>query len=183
MTRHGPGPFVTEDPTLELADTHNQNNPWQGPFRVGHLDGVALSYAIEAAGGVHAIALNHLDVAARRPDLKICRAYQIEDRVLTRLTPGPPHDLEYQERLTAMLLRPACLRRSRRRLASCHRTRNRRPGSAALLRSDSSRQADEPSIGEHPNDVVGAVSAAAFGLVPGWRDHAWRGYLVTVIGE
>ena len=29
MTRHGPGPFVTEDPTLELADTHNQNNPWQ----------------------------------------------------------------------------------------------------------------------------------------------------------
>ena len=54
---------------------------------------------------MHAIALNHLDVAARRPDLKICRAYQIEDRVLTRLTPGPPHDLEYQERLTAMLVR------------------------------------------------------------------------------
>jgi adenylosuccinate synthase len=105
MTRHGPGPFVTEDPTLELADTHNQNNPWQGQFRVGHLDGVALRYAIEAAGGVHAIALTHLDVAPRRPDLKICHAYQIEDRVLTRLTPGPPQDLEYQDRLTAMLVR------------------------------------------------------------------------------
>jgi adenylosuccinate synthase len=105
MTRHGPGPFVTEDPTLELADAHNQNNPWQGPFRVGHFDAVSLRYAIEATGGVHAIALTHLDVAARRPDLKICRAYQMEDRVLTRLMPGPPHDLEYQERLTAMLLR------------------------------------------------------------------------------
>jgi hypothetical protein len=54
---------------------------------------------------VHAVALTHLDVAARRPDPKICRAYQIEDRVLTRLTPGPPQDLEYQDRLTAMLVR------------------------------------------------------------------------------
>jgi adenylosuccinate synthase len=105
MTRHGPGPFVTEDPTLELADSHNQNNLWQGQFRVGHLDAVSLRYAIEVTGGVHAIALTHLDIAARRPDLKICRGYQIGDRVLTRLKPGPPRDLEYQQRLTAMLLR------------------------------------------------------------------------------
>jgi hypothetical protein len=105
MTRHGPGPFVTEDPTLALADSHNENNPWQGPFRVGHLDAVSLRYALEVTGGVHALALTHLDTAARRPDLKICRAFQIGDCVLTRLEPGPARDLQYQQRLTRILLR------------------------------------------------------------------------------
>lgn len=51
LTRHGPGPLVTEDPTLELPDPHNGRNEWQGAFRVGHFDAVALRYAIEVAGG------------------------------------------------------------------------------------------------------------------------------------
>jgi adenylosuccinate synthase len=63
MTRHGPGPFVTEDPTLELPEPHNQHGTWQGPFRTGHFDGVALRYAIEVTGGVDAVALTHLDLA------------------------------------------------------------------------------------------------------------------------
>ena len=38
------------------------------------------------------------------PELWICRAYQTPGHVLTRLQPGPACDLDYQERLTHMLL-------------------------------------------------------------------------------
>jgi adenylosuccinate synthase len=37
MTRHGTGPFVTEDPGLTnfLPDSHNRRHRWQGNFRAG----------------------------------------------------------------------------------------------------------------------------------------------------
>lgn len=104
LTRHGPGPFVSEDTSLGLAELHNGRNRWQGAFRSGHLDAVALRYAIEAAGGVDAIAVTHLDTAKCHFELRICRAYQTPGHVLTRLQPGPPRDLDHQERLTRMLL-------------------------------------------------------------------------------
>jgi adenylosuccinate synthase len=104
MTRHGPGPFVTEDTALDLPELHNGHNRWQGAFRAGHLDAVALRYAIEATGGVDAIALTHLDTAAHHPELRICHAYKTQGHVLTKLQPGPSSDLEYQERLTQLLL-------------------------------------------------------------------------------
>lgn len=106
MTRHGPGPFVTEDPALtaDLPDRHNGFGPWQGAFRVGHLDLVALRYALEATGGVDALAVTHLDVARGRDDLLVCRAYEIDGERVERLPVGPPGDLERQERLTRRLL-------------------------------------------------------------------------------
>jgi adenylosuccinate synthase len=106
MTRHGPGPFVTEDPTLELPEPHNHTGQWQGPVRAGHLDAVALRYAVEACGGVDAVALTHLDTAREHAgELRICRAYQVAGRGLTdRLVPGPHRDLCYQERMTSMLM-------------------------------------------------------------------------------
>lgn len=106
LTRHGPGPFVTEDPTLELPEPHNQAGRWQGPVRRGHLDAVALRYAIEACGGADAIALTHLDtVAAHAGQLRVCRAYRVGPQGLTDcLVPGPARDLDYQQRLTGMLL-------------------------------------------------------------------------------
>ena len=104
LTRHGPGPFVTEDPTLEVPEPHNQHGAWQGAFRTGHFDAVALRYAVEVSGGVDAVALTHLDAAARHP-LRVCRSYQIDGQQQTRLIPGPERDLRWQERLTAMLLR------------------------------------------------------------------------------
>jgi adenylosuccinate synthase len=106
MTRHGPGPFVTEDPTLELPEPHNQAGRWQGPVRRGHLDAVALRYAIEACGGVDAVALTHLDTAAAHAgQLKVCRGYRVGRPGLTdHLVPGPARDLGYQQRLTDMLL-------------------------------------------------------------------------------
>ena len=63
MTRHGAGPFVTEDKTYDplSANDHNVLGPWQGDFRSGALDLVALRYAIEVAGGVDALSVTHLD--------------------------------------------------------------------------------------------------------------------------
>ena len=104
LTRHGPGPFVTEDPTLELPEPHNQHGTWQGVFRTGHFNAVALRYAVEVSGGVDAVALTHLDAAARHP-LRVGRSYQIDGQRLGRIIPGPERDLGWQERLTAMLLR------------------------------------------------------------------------------
>ena len=105
LTRHGPGPFVTEDPTLELPEPHNGHGRWQGRFRAGHLDAVAMRYAAEVSGGVDEIALTHLDIAARHSELRVCESYQADGERIERLAPGPARDLGYQERLTAMLLR------------------------------------------------------------------------------
>jgi len=104
LTRHGPGPFVTEDPTLELPEPHNRRGDWQGAFRVGHFDAVALRYAVSVAGGVDALAVTHLDTVARRP-VRVCDRYLVDGRRVERLDPGPERDLDYQSRLTGMLLR------------------------------------------------------------------------------
>ena len=104
MTRHGPGPFVTEDPTLELPEPHNRQGAWQGAFRVGHFDAVALRYAVSAAGGVDALAVTHLDTVASQP-VQVCDAYHVDGRLVERIAPGPERDLDYQSRLTGMLLR------------------------------------------------------------------------------
>ena len=104
QTRHGPGPFVTEDQALTIAEPHNGLNPWQGSFRLGHLDAVALRYAIEVTGGVDGLALTHLDSAASNPGLRVCRGYRVAGQPLTRLIPGPERDLAYQAGLTRLLL-------------------------------------------------------------------------------
>jgi adenylosuccinate synthase len=117
-TRHGAGPLVTEDADLAatLPEAHNGHGPWQGPFRVGHFDAVAHAYAVAVAGGIDGLAVTHLDAPARAAGLRICRGYALDGRVVTRIPPGVPGDLAYQERLTAALgrarpvdlERPAC---------------------------------------------------------------------------
>src|SRR6266545_4884696 len=97
-TRHGPGPLVTEDPTLRLTDPHNPTNPWQGRFRFGHFDAVAHRYALAVAGGVDGVALTHLDAIDDR--LLMCRAYDWTDH----LEPGPAGDLDRQAALTQRLM-------------------------------------------------------------------------------
>jgi adenylosuccinate synthase len=44
-TRHGVGPFVSEDSSLHFEEPHNTTGQFQGAFRQGHLDLVALRYA------------------------------------------------------------------------------------------------------------------------------------------
>ena len=116
QTRHGPGPFPTEDAALRVTEPHNTAGSWQGPFRSGHLDAVTLRYATEVTGGVDAIALTHLDTARRHPELKLCHGYEISgppaeragyarpaERRLEHLAPGPLRDLGFQAELTAAL--------------------------------------------------------------------------------
>ena len=104
LTRHGPGPLVTEDPTLELPDRYNRRNQWQGPFRSGHFDALALRYALEVAGGVDGLALTHLDMAANGR-LAYCDRYLADGLLIDRLPVFLDRDLARQERLTELLLR------------------------------------------------------------------------------
>ena len=106
FTRHGAGPFVTEDPALggTLSEPHNTAAGWQGRFRIGRFDAVAARYAIEAAEGVDAIAVTHLD---RLPAVgsRICVAYQnaAEGDRIDRLPVRRPSDLPFQAELTSIL--------------------------------------------------------------------------------
>ncbi len=82
MTRHGFGPFVTEDPSLQYDEPHNVCGPWQGTFRQGHLDLVALRYAIDACGGVDGLVVNHLDCS---DTWKVANKYVAWGRNINRL--------------------------------------------------------------------------------------------------
>lgn len=89
MTRHGAGPFVTEDPSLSYSEPHNTTGTYQGAFRQGHLDLGALKYAIEACGGIDGLVVTHLD----RSDVwRYCDSYRIKVH--------HDHDLERQGRQT-----------------------------------------------------------------------------------
>ncbi|GAB7047682.1 adenylosuccinate synthetase [Catenuloplanes indicus] len=106
-TRHGAGPFPSEDPSLAplLPEPHNGTGRWQGAFRVGHLDLVLLRYALEVCGGVDALAVTHLDTAAAAGDrLKVATAWRAGGTRITRLRPGPFADLAHQRRLTDLAL-------------------------------------------------------------------------------
>jgi adenylosuccinate synthase len=108
MTRHGPGPFVTEDLELtrDLPDTHNGTNLWQRSFRVGWPDLVMLRYALDVAGGADELAITCLDRLENMPTLRICQRYEgpasmcLEDG---HLGTRPAPNLDYQERLTGTL--------------------------------------------------------------------------------
>ncbi|GAA0510683.1 adenylosuccinate synthetase [Paractinoplanes deccanensis] len=104
-TRHGAGPFVTEDASLALPEAHNGTGEWQGTFRVGHFDAVAHRYAVEVAGGVHGLAVTHLDTPAHCASLRVCTSYEIDGVDVDRLVPGTLGDLAHQAELTARLFR------------------------------------------------------------------------------
>ena len=76
-TRHGAGPFVSEDGDLsmQIPDHHNGDNPWQRQFRVGHLDYVALRYALDVIGGVDGLVVTNLDRIATQAGWFTCDAY------------------------------------------------------------------------------------------------------------
>lgn len=104
-TRHGAGPFPTEDPTLTLPDDTNPENPWQGQLRVGWPDLALLRYGLAVAGRIDGLAITCLDRMAG--EWKVCEGYEN----LT-LAPGPFQDLDYQATLTDALGRAVpCYRR------------------------------------------------------------------------
>lgn len=77
-TRHGVGPFVTEDPELTkaLPDLHNITNNWQGNLRAGYLDLVMTRYSLEVLGGVDGLVLSHLDRMTAVPKWQLATSYR-----------------------------------------------------------------------------------------------------------
>lgn len=73
QTRHGAGPFPTEDHDVaeRFPERHNGTGEYQGSWRAGHLDAVLLRYAVAACGGVDALAVTHLDAGG----LKVATSY------------------------------------------------------------------------------------------------------------
>ncbi|MCP3168726.1 adenylosuccinate synthetase [Myxococcus qinghaiensis] len=118
-TRHGEGPFPTEEPSLapSVPEPHNTAEGWQGGFRVGAFDAVLGRYALQVCGGVDSLAVTHVDRLT--PHWSVCSAYHAppgppEDEALvlrdaagriTALRPGAAQDLAWQARLTAALAR------------------------------------------------------------------------------
>lgn len=60
-TRHGAGPFPTEDFALDYPEPHNGTGVFQGKFRQGKFDYKNFNYALRAIGGIDMLAINHLD--------------------------------------------------------------------------------------------------------------------------
>jgi adenylosuccinate synthase len=104
-TRHGPGPFVTEDPELEklIPDAHNRMDDWQRQFRIGWFDAVAHRYAIAACGGVDSLAVTCFDRLEPIPAWRICTAYGMGGGRAQDIRLGEFKDLAYQRALTAEL--------------------------------------------------------------------------------
>lgn len=109
-TRHGAGPFATEDPALGLPEPHNPPGEWQGRLRQGHLDLPALRYAIRVLGEVNAIAMTHWDTAAAHPELKACTEYKLDGEVYADLDFRGAPGLAWREREGQRLARvlPDC---------------------------------------------------------------------------
>jgi adenylosuccinate synthase len=103
FTRHGPGPFVTEDEELkpQLPEAHNDEHGCQGTFRVGPFDFVAAKYALNVVERVDQIALTHLDRSVER----VCVAYEYDGERVEELPVHRPADLAVQEKLTELLWR------------------------------------------------------------------------------
>ncbi|MCA9790367.1 MAG: adenylosuccinate synthetase [Candidatus Eremiobacteraeota bacterium] len=99
-TRHGAGPFPTEDQGLAWPEPHNRWGPWQEGFRLGWLDAMLLGYAVDACGGLDGLAVTHLDRVG--PGCKLGLGYRglaAEFMRGDRLKLGRFTDLDYQERL------------------------------------------------------------------------------------
>lgn len=79
-TRHGAGPFVTEDARLSrrLADRYNPENRWQGRFRVGWLDLLATRYGLAMNAGADWLMLTNLDRLSPFAEFRVCVSYRYD---------------------------------------------------------------------------------------------------------
>jgi adenylosuccinate synthase len=112
-TRHGPGPFVTEEKIddLLLGDHNVGCGEWQGNLRGGPLDLVATRYALEVIGGVDYLALTHCDKFGLVQ--RVCNGYRLDnssdydseffDEDFSHIKVNKPPVFEYQEELTKVL--------------------------------------------------------------------------------
>lgn len=110
-TRHGAGPLVTEDPTmlnhLVRNESHNGNHPYQGMFRIGHFDSVALRYAIACSRKVDALAISHIDWLVNHREAGnpyyACTEYHGPANVRKILSEGVPSDVTDLDRQECLM--------------------------------------------------------------------------------
>jgi adenylosuccinate synthase len=112
MTRHGAGPFVTEHspdkyernaPGRPYYEEHNTAGEWQGGWRTGALDLVALRYALRAAQTVDELAVTHMDRLRKPGDQPwaVCHSYNSPaGDVLDDIGEILPQSIAEQEELT-----------------------------------------------------------------------------------
>lgn len=117
-TRHGAGPFPTNDPLLKARfhEPHNSDKNWQGLFRVGWFDLVMARYALSVGGSVDGLAITHLDTITKTDEASICIGYRYSDslddtrdlfdiitidgeEIIINIRPGVPGNLEHQHRI------------------------------------------------------------------------------------
>lgn len=98
-TRHGAGPFPSENEHITHPESHNGTGKFQGPWRQGYFDAVLARYAVQANGGVDGIALTHTDRLTN-----IVNAYRLPTGERVDNLPVPePRNLQRQEALTRTL--------------------------------------------------------------------------------
>lgn len=74
-TRHGAGPFPTEDPTLFVPQCDNGTGEWQGVFRTGWFDSVLARTALDFSQ-VDNVVLTNLDRLDGVPKIKVATRYE-----------------------------------------------------------------------------------------------------------
>ena len=108
-TRHGAGPFVSEDAelTVQIPDAVNGFDDWQEGFRVGWLDLVMLRYAIAVVGSLDSLAVSCLDRLRGQPKLQVCNRYRLDDgKLIDALdVKDELEDLVFQAGLTRLVER------------------------------------------------------------------------------
>lgn len=111
LTRHGEGPFPTEESGLlsGLPELHNASAGWQGTFRVGYPDYVLARYAVRVCGGIDWLALTHADRISAVQQLAVAYESERNETLFVHNERGQvvdvhEGDLAQQERL-AMALR------------------------------------------------------------------------------
>jgi adenylosuccinate synthase len=85
-TRVGAGPFPTEQDNQigqYIRDKGKEYGTTTGrPRRCGWFDGVAVSYSV-TIGGIDGIAMMHLDTLTGLKEIKVCRAYKINEKQIS----------------------------------------------------------------------------------------------------
>lgn len=98
-TRHGAGPFPSENANIQHAEPHNKTGKYQGPWRQGYFDNLLARYAV-AVAKPDGIALTHTDRLTN-----MVSAYQLSGAQVDKIPLPAQRDLKRQEILTALLQR------------------------------------------------------------------------------
>jgi adenylosuccinate synthase len=108
-TRHGDGPFPSEDRALaqRLPELHNRDDDQAGRFRVGWFDAVLARHAIAFAGPIDRLAVTCMDRIAALPDRAVATAWRDRAGATTDDTrPNGERDVERDVPRAAAVLCP-----------------------------------------------------------------------------